>query len=124
MSKLTADANYSATLELYDRLVATIPNLERKGDTVPYTSLNGHMFSYLGKTGELALRLPETEREAFLKKYKTRLCELYGVVQKEYVMVPESLLKNLMELQPYFHASHSYVAKLKPKPAGKNKARS
>jgi len=80
MSKLTADANYSATLELYDRLVATIPNLERKGDTVPYTSLNGHMFSYLGKTGELALRLPETEREAFLKKYKTRLCELYGVV--------------------------------------------
>src|SRR3974390_2008821 len=98
---MTPGADYSAMLELYDKLVATIPKLERKGDKVPYTSLNGHMFSYLGKTGELALRLPETEREAFIKKYKTKLCELYGVVQKEYVIVPEPLLKKTKELKPY-----------------------
>ena len=67
------EADYPVMLELYDQLVATIPHLERKGDTVPYTSRHGHMFSYLGKTGELALRLPETEREAFLNKYKTKL---------------------------------------------------
>src|SRR6059058_1099306 len=88
MPKTRQTAHYSAMLELYDKLVATDPKIERKGDTVPYTSLNGHMFSYLGKTGDLALRLPETQREAFLKKYKTKLCELYGLVQKEYVMVP------------------------------------
>jgi hypothetical protein len=117
MTKTTAD--YPAMLELYEKLVATIPKLERKGDTVPFTSLNGHMFSYLGKTGELALRLPEAGREAFLKKYKTTLCELYGVVQKEYVMVPESLLRKTKELKPYFDASYAYVGKLKPKPSAK-----
>jgi hypothetical protein len=76
-------------LELYEKLVATNPNVERKGATVPYTSVNGHMFSYLSKEGKLALRLPTEEREAFLKKYKARLCHAYGVVLPEYVEVPE-----------------------------------
>src|SRR5580765_3002512 len=93
MSKTSLSKDYAAKLALFEQLVATNPRVERKGDTVPYTSVNGHMFSYLGKTGELALRLPPGEREAFLKKYKTKLCELYGIVQKEYVSVPESLLK-------------------------------
>jgi hypothetical protein len=121
MSKTPVGKDYAANLALYDKLVATNPNVERKGDTVPYTSLNGHMFSYLGKTGELALRLPPAELEAFIKKYKTRLCELYGVVQKEYVMVPDSLLKNTRELKPYFDASFAYVTALKPKPTKKAK---
>jgi hypothetical protein len=34
------------------------------------------------------MRLPENEREKFLKKYKTKLFEAYGVVMKEYVAVP------------------------------------
>ena len=55
---------------LYERLVAMNPGVERKGDTMPYTSLNGHMFSVLHKDGSVALRLPKSEREAFLKKYR------------------------------------------------------
>lgn len=39
------------SLELYEKLVATNPGIERKGATVPYTSINGHMFSYLSKGG-------------------------------------------------------------------------
>ena len=76
------------SLELYDKLVATNPDIERKGATVPYTSVNGNMFSYLSKEGKLELRLPPDEREGFLKKYNAKLCEAYGVVQKEYVEVP------------------------------------
>jgi hypothetical protein len=121
MSKPALDPEYASRLELYDKLVATNPAVQRKGDTVPNTTVNGHMFSYLGKTGELALRLSEEERAFFLKKYKTRLCELYGVVQKEYVMVPESLLKNTKELKPYFDASYAYVSNLKPKPGKKTR---
>jgi len=44
-------------LAAYERVVATLPGVERKGATVPYTSVNGHMFSYLSATGTLALRL-------------------------------------------------------------------
>ena len=108
-------------LSLYDRLVATVPDLERKGATVPYTSMNGNMFSYLAPDGSLALRLPKEVRESFLAKYKTTLVEAYGVVQKEYVAVPENLLKNTEELKQYFDASYEYVKTLKPKPTKKGK---
>ncbi len=106
-------------LELYEKLVATNPKIERKGATHPYTSLNGHMFSHLDSSGSLALRLPEEEREKFLKKYKTTLFVAYGVVQKEYVTVPGALLKNTKELRKYFELSCQYVQTLKPKPSKK-----
>jgi hypothetical protein len=109
----------SATIALYDKVISTVKGIERKGDTVPYTSINGHMFSYLTKEGSLALRLPKDSREDFLKKYDTKLCEAYGIVQKEYVMVPDALLKNTAELKKHFAVSCNYVATLKPKPTKK-----
>src|SRR5262245_22083072 len=121
MSKATAAAP-AERLELYEKLVATNPRVERKGATMPYTSLNGHMFSVLTKTGKLALRLPTKEREEFLKKYKAKLCEQYGVVKKEYVEVPDSLLRKTQELKKYFELSYAYVASLKPKATKKTKA--
>ena len=111
--------SYAEKLELYEKLVATNPKVERKGDAMPYTSLNGHMFSYLQKIGELALRLLTEEREVFLKKYKTKLCEAYGVVQKEYVVVPEALLRKTQELKKFFDVSFAYAGSLKTKPTKK-----
>ena len=103
---------------MYGKLVATNPKVERKGAANPYTSLNGHMFTYLNPSGSLA-RLPPDERERFLKKYKTKLFEAYGAVMKEYVTVPDRLLKNTKELRKYFALSYEYVASLKPKPSKK-----
>jgi hypothetical protein len=57
----------SSKLALYDKLIQTNPNLERKGVKLPYTSVNGHMFTFLSEAGVLAIRLPKDEREAFLK---------------------------------------------------------
>ena len=110
-------------LELYEKLLAIRPSVERKGATMPYTSLNGHMFSFMTETGKLALRLPAEEREAFLKKYRTRLCEQHGSVLKEYVEVPDALLERTSELRQYFDLSHAYVATLKPKPTSRKKKR-
>ena len=108
-------------LALYDKLVRTVPGVERKGASVPYTSINGHMFSYLSKNGTLSLRLPEEAREPFLSKYKTTLCTQYGVVQKEYVEVPDALLEKTVELKEYFKCSIAYVSAMKPKPTAKKK---
>ena len=105
---------------LYDKLIATIPEIERKGDANPYTSLNGNMFTLLHQS-RLAIRLPEAEREAFQKKYKTTLFEAYGTVMKEYVAVPDSLLANTKELKPYLARSFAYAKALKPKPTTKKK---
>lgn len=107
---------------LYERLLATIPEIERKGADNPYTALNGNMFSLLlSPEGRMALRLPEDEREKFSKKYKTGLFEAYGAVMREYVAVPDSLLKKTNELQKYMALSYAYAQTLKPKPTKKKR---
>jgi hypothetical protein len=111
-------------LAMYEKLVATNPNVTRKGDTVPYTSLNGHMFSYLNSEGSMALKLPPDEREKFLQKYKTTLFHAYGIVQKEFVTVPGPLLGKTNELKKYFDMSLEYVGSLKPKPTSRKKGKS
>jgi len=81
---------------------------------MPYTSVNGNMFSYL-QDGHLVLRLPAEERTAFLDRYDTRLHETHGIVQKEYVTVPAALLVRTDELAAYLRVSFDYAATLKPK---------
>jgi hypothetical protein len=41
-------------LRLYEGDVEATPGVERKGATLPYTSRNGHMFSFLDPTGSPA----------------------------------------------------------------------
>ncbi|MGB2605524.1 MAG: hypothetical protein ACLPVW_13180 [Terriglobales bacterium] len=109
------------TIALYDKLIATHPEIERKGAANPYTSLNGNMFTMLSPSGVMALRLPEDEREKFLKKHKAKLFEAYGSVMKEYVAVPESLLGNTREMKKYLSLSYDYAKTLKPKATTKTK---
>jgi len=63
----------------------------------------------------MGLRLPKEELEAFLKKYKTKLFESYGVVKKDWATVPDSLLKNTKELKKYLQIIYQHVQTLKPK---------
>jgi hypothetical protein len=107
------------SVALYEALLATNPEIKRKGATMPYTSVNGNMFSLLTPDGTLALRLPAPDREAFLKRHDTTLCEQHGAVMKEYVRVPPSLLKNTRGLAKYLDVSYRYACSLKPKPTTK-----
>jgi hypothetical protein len=104
-------------LALYDKLIETIPGLQRKGATVPNTTVNGNMFSYLHATEGMAIRLPADQLEKFLAQYKTKLFAAYGVVQREYAAVPEDLLRKTKELQPFFEVSYQYAKSLKVKPS-------
>lgn len=100
---------------LYDKLVGLFPKVERKGKSMPYTSCNGHMFSFLDSGGNMGLRLPEEERERFLKKHGTELFVAHGTVLKEYVTVPDELLIRTSALKPWFATSLTYARSLKPK---------
>ena len=110
-----SEDDYAANLELFEKVVATIPEVKRKGKTMPYTSHNGHMFSLLTKEGKLALRLSDDDREGFVKKYGTEPVVQYGAVLKEYVEVPQELLQDTDELKQYFELSYQYIGTLKPK---------
>ncbi len=102
-------------LERYERLVATIPGVERKGVTVPYTSLNGHMFSFVAEDGSVVLRLGADDRSAFMERYGAGLHEAHGTVMREYVSVPDALADDTTSLAPWFERSRAYVGSLKPK---------
>jgi len=101
-------------LELYNKLIATSPKLERNGAANPYTAVNGNMFTLLHQSKALAIRLPEHKWQEFLKKYKTKLFEAYGAVMKEYVAAPDAMLKNTQELKKYLEFSYEYAKTLKP----------
>jgi TfoX/Sxy family transcriptional regulator of competence genes len=106
---------------LYDRLIATRPEIERKGDANPYTAVNGNMFTILLRSERLGIRLPEEERAKFLKKYGATPLEAYGAVMKEYVTVPDGLLGKTRELARYLDLSFEYAGTLKPKATAKKK---
>ncbi len=69
----------------------------------------------LHQSETLAIRLAESEREKFIKKYKTGLFEAHGAVMKEYVRVPDDLLAKTGDLRKYLEASYKYAKTLKPK---------
>ena len=112
---------YANKLAIYDKLVAANSSIERKGDTMPYTSLNGNMFSLLGKDGSFGFRLSKQDREECLHKYKSGLMEQDGVAMKEYVLIPDRPLSSPEDLKKYFELSYAYAKTLKPKPTSKIK---
>jgi hypothetical protein len=106
LSKTTqSSAATNPKVALYEKLLTTIPKLERRGDVNPYTAINGNMFTLLHQSSRLAIRLPEDKREEFLKKYKATLFEAYGCVMKEYVAVPDAMLKNTKELRSIWNSA-------------------
>lgn len=118
-AKKDLDIPHGTTADLYNKLIASNKAIERKGAAIPYTSYQGHMFSLLTKEGEVGIRLPETERDAFIKKYKSKLIVSYGAVMKEYVQVPEKLLKDTKAASKYLDISLAYIKSMKPKPTKK-----
>ena len=109
MSKTTVSVP-ADKLELYEKLIETIPEIERKGKTMPYTSINGHMFSFIDKTGSVGLRLSKEDRETFIKTFDSSLMEQYGRIMKEYVVVPDQLLFNTKELSNWATGCCPFVA--------------
>ncbi len=90
-----------------------------KGAKNPYTSANGHMFSFLDADGAMALRLPNELHADFLDRYDSGPVEQYGRVMQGYVSVPETLLHDPDELAGWFDRSHDWIATLPPKPTTK-----
>ncbi len=106
---------YDNNVVLYDQLIATLPEVERKGKTMPYTSVNGNMFSFLTSEGTLALRLSAVDREKFIASFNAKPVIQHGVVIKEYVEVPQDLLTDTDKLSAYMKQSYNYASALKPK---------
>ncbi len=90
-----------------------------KGAKNPYTSRNGHMFSFLTQDGVMALRLSDELGEEFQSEYESGPVMQYGSVMRGYVSVPDDLLADPAELTPWFERSWDWIGSLPPKPTKK-----
>ena len=107
--------------QLYNQLIEAHPEIVRKGKANPYTSLNGHMFTFLDKEGKLGIRMSESDKTAFEEKYNSPPFIQHNAVMRGYVTVPQALLENPEELMPYVEKSFNYIQSLPPKPTRKKK---
>jgi hypothetical protein len=90
-----------------------------KGAKNPYTSRNGHMFSFLTPDGSMALRLSEQLGEQFQAEYESGPVMQYGSVMRGYVSVPAELLAKPTELARWFDEAWDWIGSLPPEPTKK-----
>jgi hypothetical protein len=112
-------SDYRGPAEALDRYKAVVElslnDIAVKGAKNPYTSLNGHMFSFLDADGSRALRLSDELREAFEASYESGPVVQYGSVMRGYVAIPNSLFENTEELVAWFDRSLEWIEGLEPK---------
>ena len=113
-------AGPAEALEQYKAVVdASGVAADVKGAKNPYTSRNGHMFSFLDDDGQMALRFSDEMGDEFRTKYESGEVRSYGAVMRGYSSVPDDLFERTAELAEWFSRSHEWIGTLKPKPTKK-----
>jgi len=97
----------------------SLSGTEVKGAKNPYTSRNGHMFSFLDKDGTMALRLSDELTEEFRSAYDSGDVLQYGRTMRGYSSVPAELLADTDTLSAWFDRSWEWIGTLPPKPTRK-----
>jgi hypothetical protein len=116
-------SEYQGPPEALDRYAAAIEAADSeaviKGAKNPYTSRNGHMFSFLAPDGLMALRLSDELGEEFRAQYESGPVMQYGSVMRGYLSIPAELLAKPAELAPWFDRAWDWIGSLPPKPTKK-----
>lgn len=103
-------------LEAYTAVVEeSSSGAEVKGAKNPYTSRNGHMFSFLDADGTMALRLSDELTDEFRSKYESGDVIQYGSTMRGYSSVPAELLADTAAAADWFDRSWDWIGTLPPK---------
>lgn len=108
-------------LERYRAAVELAGIGELKGAKNPYTSLNGHMFSFLDVDGVLAIRLSDELETEFRSQYDSEAVTQYGRTMQGYSSVPSELLADATAISEWIRRAWEWVGSLPPKPTKKPK---
>ena len=115
--------DYPGPPEALDRYRAVVAEAHSeatiKGAKNPYTSRNGHMFSFLTPEGTMALRLSDELGERFRAEHESGPVMQYGKVMNGYVSVPDDLAADPARLAPWFDEAWEWIGSLPPKPTKK-----
>ncbi len=94
-------------------------NGEVKGAKNPYTSRNGHMFTFLDGEGTMAIQLSGELEAEFRSRYQSNPVIQYGRTMNGYSSVPPELLDDTEALREWYDRAWEWVGTLKPKPTKK-----
>ena len=82
---------------------------------MPYTSANGYMFSLLNKSDEIGIRFSKEVQKKYIEEFNSTIFKSYNSIMHGYVLIPESMLKDLDNVSKYLDESYDYVMRLPPK---------
>jgi len=102
-------------LDIYQNAISKCPEIERKGKSVPYTSSNGHMFSFINKDGDLGIRFSKERQQEYFNKYNTSYFHSHGAKMNGYIQITNSMLEDQDLIVELLLESYNYVNSLKPK---------
>jgi hypothetical protein len=117
-------SNYPGPAEALERYLALVEasgNGEVKGAKNPYTSRNGHMFSFLDPDGVLAIRLSDEATEEFRAAHDSGPVIQYGKTMQGYSSVPDDLVDDPDALLAWYDRSWEWIGTLAPKATTKRK---
>ena len=113
-------SKYEGSPEILEQYTAVVDHsrtgAEVKGAKNPYTSRNGHMFSFLDRDGTMALRLSDELTAEFRSQHESGDVVQYGATMRGYSSVPAEVLADTDELAGWFEKSWSWIGTLPPKP--------
>ena len=101
-------------LEIYDKIIASLPNITRKGKATPYTSTNGYMFTFITKEKELAMRFSHKQIEDIISQGGSEVMQ-HGKLVKDFVLIPRSWLVDSTRIAELVMNSFDHTNSLKPK---------
>lgn len=112
-------------IALFEKIAPDAPiGQRRKMFGYPCCFANQNLFIGLHQEN-MILRLPEADRQVFLEQYKASLFEpMPGRPMREYVIVPDVLLKDEKVLGDWITKSLNYVLSLPPKATKARKKKS
>ena len=110
-------------LERYQAVVKASGNGEVKGAKNPYTSRNGHMFSFLDAEGVMALHLSAELEAEFRSRYESGPVVQYGRTMRGYSSVPTEILDDTEVLREWYDRAWEWIGTLNSKPSKKASAK-
>ncbi len=99
----------------YNKIVAQTNQFDRKGKTMPYTSANGYMFSFINKEGEFGIRFSKERCQELMELHNTGIFKSHGATMRDYVHFPAALFKDEKLMLNYLKEGFAHVMSLKPK---------